>query len=289
MADEGSDGSGKDQQSSLQAKFVVRNLAGGRTGNFTVELRPDWAPLGAARFAELVKDRFFDSCRFYRVVEGFVAQFGMHGDPAVAQAWSQRLMRDDGVKVGNTRGRLSFATAGPGTRTTQIFVNIGDNSGLNHHGFAPFAEVVQGLDVIDRIFAGYGEAAPKGKGPSQAAMLSRGNTYLEAAFPHLSYIQAVEIVGNNSQEFDRLVEAHKFDLGMSSNTLMFLILLGIFIIGASLVSWILGCFSRARWVKRVSRPPVGSMQEFRQEHELEQLVARPETLGRKRASTRASD
>lgn len=160
-------------------------------GTFTVELHEDWAPLGVARFMELVEDNFFDGVRFFRVVtkpRPFIVQFGIHGNPEVAAKWRNNRIDDDAVKESNRRGTLTFATAGPNTRTTQFFVNYGDNSFLDNQGFSPIGEVIDGMDVVDAICDEYGEA------PDQNAIQQKGNAYLEANYPNLDYIKSVRVV-----------------------------------------------------------------------------------------------
>ena len=163
-------------------------------GNFVVESRRDWAPLGADRFYNLVREGFFDDVRFFRVIDGFMAQFGISGDPQVAAAWQGARIPDDPVVTGNTRGRISFATSGPGSRTTQLFINYGDNSRLDEMGFSPIGEVVEGMEVVDALHAGYGEGAPRGRGPDQARIQREGNAYLASEFPDLDWIRAARIV-----------------------------------------------------------------------------------------------
>lgn len=158
-------------------------------GNFVVLVRRDWAPNGADRFYNLVRHGFYDGVRFFRVLEGFVAQFGIHGDPDVARAWRDATIPDDPVVATNERGTLTFATAGPNSRTTQLFVNYRDNSQLDAMGFAPIGEVVEGMEVVDRLHAGYGEGAPRGQGPSQTRIQAEGDAYLEAEFPELDRVE----------------------------------------------------------------------------------------------------
>lgn len=163
-------------------------------GTFVVEVQRDWAPQGADRFYDLVKSGYYDGQRFFRVLSGFMAQFGIHGDPKVSASWRERRILDDPVKGSNTRGMVSFATAGPNTRTTQVFINYGDNSSLDGMGFAPFGRVVEGMEVVDKLFAGYGEGAPRGHGPDQGRIQSEGNAYLEHDFPKLDYVKKATIV-----------------------------------------------------------------------------------------------
>jgi len=177
----------------FKAVFNVANLDGGGSGSFTVLVHPDWAPIGTQRFTELVQDDFFKEVRFFRAIDHFMAQFGISGDPAVAAKWRSKDIKDDKVKTSNKRGRLTFATAGPNTRTTQIFINFKDNTFLDGQGFAPFAEIVEGMDVVDKLYKGYGEGYPQGQGPDQGKIQSEGNAYLEKDFPKLSYIEKVTI------------------------------------------------------------------------------------------------
>ena len=159
-------------------------------GAIVITVHRDWAPLGADRFFNLVKNGFYDDVRFFRVIPGFMAQFGIHGNPTVAAAWRPAQIKDDPVKQSNKRGFVTFATAGPNTRTTQLFINFGDNAGLDKQGFAPFGEVTTGMDVVDKIYSGYGEGAPRGKGPDQGRTQSEGNAYLTKEFPRLDYIKS---------------------------------------------------------------------------------------------------
>src|SRR5213596_1497254 len=130
-------------------------------GDFVIAVHRAWAPRGADRFYNLVRSGFYDGVRFFRVIPGFMAQFGIHGDTAVTAAWRPRVIQDDPVRRTNGRGMVSFATAGPGTRTTQLFINYSDNSRLDGMGFSPFGRVVEGMDVVDRLYGGYGEGAPR--------------------------------------------------------------------------------------------------------------------------------
>lgn len=163
-------------------------------GPFTVEVTKAWAPEGAARFYTLVQQRFYDDTRFFRVIRDFVVQFGINGDPAVEARWRGLTMPDDPVKESNTRGRITFATSGPNTRTTQVFINLRDNARLDQTGFAPFGQVVDGMDVVDRFSSMYGEGPPRGLGPEQNLIETQGNAYLEAKFPRLDYIKTARIV-----------------------------------------------------------------------------------------------
>ena len=169
-------------------------------GDFVVEVHPDWAPKGAARFKELVEAKYYDECRFFRVIEGFMAQFGMNGDPEINAKWDKKEIQDDPVKQSNTRGRLTFAMSGPNSRTTQLFINYRDNSRLDGQGFSPFGEVVEGMDVVDKLYNGYGEGAPQGNGPSQGRIARGGNKYLTDNFPRLDSIKTARIEEPKTQK-----------------------------------------------------------------------------------------
>ena len=165
-------------------------------GVFVVEVNRAWAPNGADRFYVLVKNGYFDGVRFFRVIEGFMAQFGINGDPYVTAAWRNHTIPDDPVTQSNLRGYLTFAaTSLPNSRTTQVFINLVDNSRLDESGFAPVGQVVEGMDVVDNIYSGYGEGAPQGNGPLQQNIQASGNAYLTENFPELDYVEQATIVG----------------------------------------------------------------------------------------------
>jgi peptidyl-prolyl cis-trans isomerase A (cyclophilin A) len=161
-------------------------------GIFVIDVHREWAPIGADRFYNLVRSGYYDDVRFFRVIPNFMAQFGMHGDPDVQRAWAGQRLKDDPVKMGNKRGFVVFATAGPNSRTTQLFINFKDNSALDAQGFAAIGEVTTGMEIVDTIFSGYGDQS-KG-GPSQARITTEGNAYLVKAFPKLDYIKTATIV-----------------------------------------------------------------------------------------------
>lgn len=163
-------------------------------GEFVVEVKRDWSPRGADRFYELVQAKFYDDCRFFRVLSGFMAQFGINGDPKTMTRWSEANIADDPVTQSNTRGMITYAMAGPNTRTTQLFINFGNNARLDGMGFSPFGKVVEGMDVVDALYSGYGEGAPSGRGPQQGRIQAEGNDYLNKDFPKLDYIKTVRIV-----------------------------------------------------------------------------------------------
>jgi peptidyl-prolyl cis-trans isomerase A (cyclophilin A) len=157
-------------------------------GPFVVEVHREWAPLGADRFYNLVKAGFYDDGRLFRVIPDFMVQFGINGNTAVQSKWLNANLKDDPVKQSNKRGFITFATAGPNTRTTQVFVNYADNARLDRQGFAPFGEVVGGMDVLDKLFSGYGEKPNAGN-----AYLMKGNAYVTENFPKLDYIKKATI------------------------------------------------------------------------------------------------
>mmetsp|Transcript_14052 Transcript_14052/g.33561 ORF Transcript_14052/g.33561 Transcript_14052/m.33561 type:complete len:319 (-) Transcript_14052:38-994(-) len=180
-------------------RFTVANLQGkgsDHIGEFTIQTHPDWAPIGVERFEALVSDDiyFYDGARIFRVVDNFVAQFGIGEAPSKQAEWDAKPLEDDPVIVSNTRGRITFATAGPSTRTTQVFINTRDNKRLDKMGFSPFGEVIDGMDVVDKFYSGYGEGEPDGKGPSQSKMEKYGGKYVDKQFPLLSYFTKVEFV-----------------------------------------------------------------------------------------------
>jgi peptidyl-prolyl cis-trans isomerase A (cyclophilin A) len=164
-------------------------------GDIVIDVVRKWAPKGADRFYNLVKTGYYDNTAFFRVIDGFMAQVGLHGDPAVTAAWSRVPIADDPVKKPNTRGMVTFAMkSSPNSRTSQFFINFGDNSYLDKSGFAPIGKVVDGMQVADSLYSGYGEGAPRGKGPSQGRLTQEGNAYLEAEFPKLDSIVQATIV-----------------------------------------------------------------------------------------------
>ncbi|MBI4816509.1 MAG: peptidylprolyl isomerase [Deltaproteobacteria bacterium] len=162
-------------------------------GDVIIDVTRDWAPLGADRFYNLVKIGYFDNVAFFRVIPGFMAQVGIHGDARVNSRWREARIPDDAVKQSNTRGMISFAMAGPNSRTTQIFISYADNSRLNGMGFSPFGKV-RDMAVMDKIYGGYGEGAPGGRGPSQGRVQMEGNAYLQKDFPELDYIKKATII-----------------------------------------------------------------------------------------------
>lgn len=180
-------------QSSEQAPASYKAKFETSKGTFVVEVNRALAPQGADRFYSLVKSGFYDNVRFFRVISGFMVQFGINGDPKVMARWRGSPIKDDPVKASNKRGFITFAMAGPNTRTSQVFINFVDNTALDGMGFAPFGHVVSGMDVVDKINAEYGEGAPRGRGPDQGRMQMEGNAYLAKDFPRLDYVKKATI------------------------------------------------------------------------------------------------
>ena len=162
-------------------------------GVFVIEVTRAWAPLGADRFYNLVKNGFYDNVRFFRVVKDFMAQFGVNGDPNVTSNWYNAVIKDEPVRQSNLRGFITFATSGKDSRTTQVFINFGDNSRLDALGFAPFGRVISGMDVVDKLNNEYGEGAPRGRGPDQQRLHMEGNAYLNRDFPRLDFVRKATI------------------------------------------------------------------------------------------------
>ncbi|MHC4473623.1 MAG: peptidylprolyl isomerase [Planctomycetota bacterium] len=164
-------------------------------GNIVIQVHRDWTPNGADRFYNLVKNGYYDDCRFFRVVSGFMAQFGMHGDPEINKIWSEMTIPDDPVKKSNQPGMVTFAKSrAPDSRSTHIFINYKDNSSLDNTGFAPFGKVVEGMEVVEALYSGYGDAPPGGRGPTQGRIANEGNAYLTRDFPKLDYIKSARIL-----------------------------------------------------------------------------------------------
>lgn len=168
---------------SFKARFTTTK------GDFVIEVHRAWSPLGADRFYNLVKNGFYNNESFFRVVPGFMAQFGLSPFPAVTGAWQDAFIQDDPVTQSNKRGFVTFATSGPNRRTTQLFINFGGNGRLDAMGFSPFGEVIEGMDVMDKIYSGYGES------PNQGQIQTEGKTYLEKNFPLLDSIKIARLEG----------------------------------------------------------------------------------------------
>jgi peptidyl-prolyl cis-trans isomerase A (cyclophilin A) len=165
-------------------------------GVVVIDVHRDWSPIGADRFYNLVKNGFYDDTRFFRVLDGFMAQIGINGNPAIQSAWRNATIQDDPLKQGisNKRGFVTYAKSGaPNSRSTQVFINFKDNGSLDRQGFTPFGEVTSGMDVVDKLYSGYGEGAPSGSGPEQGKIQMEGNAYLMKGFPKLDYIKKATI------------------------------------------------------------------------------------------------
>jgi len=174
-------------------KFTVRLKT--TKGDVIIDVTREWAPLAADHFYNLVKMGFFTDVAFFRVIAGFMAQVGVHGDPKINEIWGKRSIKDEEPKQSNTQGMVTFAAAGKDSRATQFFINFSDNSRLDHYppsGFTPFGKVRK-MTALDRIYTGYGEGAPMGRGPNQVRLNKEGNAYLEAEFPQLDYIREAVI------------------------------------------------------------------------------------------------
>lgn len=181
-------------KSSLTAPAVFHAKFETSAGNFVVEVHRDWAPSGADRFYYLVRNGFYDDTRFFRVIPGFMVQFGLSGDPKLSTVWRGAVIPDDSVKQSNLRGFITFAMAGPGSRTTQVFINYGNNTRLDAQGFAPFGQVTEGMEVVEGIFSGSGE------GPNQTRIRNEGNVYLDKEFPQLDKILRAYVVEDQADK-----------------------------------------------------------------------------------------
>src|SRR5262249_2757115 len=173
----------------FQAKFTTTK------GDFVIEVTREWAPNGADRFYNMVKIGYLNNVAFFRNIEGFMVQFGINGDPAVNKKWRNSNIKDDPVVESNKPGYVTFAQSSqPNSRSTQVFINFGDNArSLDGQRFAPFGRVVEGMDVVKKLYNGYGEGAPRGLGPDQGRVQAEGNAYLKKSYPKLAYIKKAEI------------------------------------------------------------------------------------------------
>jgi peptidyl-prolyl cis-trans isomerase A (cyclophilin A) len=171
-----------------QAPETYKVLFETSAGDFTVEVHREWSPNGADRFHKLVESGFYDECRFFRVVPGFMVQWGINGDPEIQQNWVKANIKDDRGIKSNKRGFITFATSGKNSRTSQVFINFKDNAFLDSQGFSPFGQVVEGMDVVDAINSQYGEQ------PDQGLIQAKGNEYLNKSFPKLTYIKKATVV-----------------------------------------------------------------------------------------------
>ena len=173
------------KMNSTPEKFKV--LFDTTQGKFTAEFNRSWSPHGVDRFYELVQSDFFKDLSFFRVVKNFVVQFGIHGDPKISSQWRNKKIPDDSVKESNRSGYISFASAGPGTRTTQLFINLNDNVNLDPMGFSPIGKIIDGMDTVKKLHSEYGE------NPDQGKIQSQGNSYLKSTFPKLDYLKSVTL------------------------------------------------------------------------------------------------
>jgi peptidyl-prolyl cis-trans isomerase A (cyclophilin A) len=172
----------------FEARFITTK------GDFTIKVTREWSPLGADRFYNLVKHHYYDNTTFFRVLKGFVVQWGISAYPPVTAAWEHAPIKDDPVVQSNLRGYVTYAMGGPNTRTTQVFVNLVDNKRLDGMGFAPFGQVTDGMDVVDSLYADYGEGAPDGHGPAQDQIEKTGKSYLDKNFPNLDSIKTTRLI-----------------------------------------------------------------------------------------------
>jgi peptidyl-prolyl cis-trans isomerase A (cyclophilin A) len=186
---------GKKKAEAVQAPPQYKVRLQTTKGDVIILVHRDWSPLGADHFYELTRMGFYNDTRFFRALKGFIVQWGINGDPKINKDWSEIPIKDDPPKVSNKVGTVVFAMAGPSSRTTQVFINLGDNSGsLDPQGFTPFGEVIQGMENVQNLYMEYGEGAPQGSGPSQAAIADIGTPYLEEHFPKLDYIKKAQIL-----------------------------------------------------------------------------------------------
>ena len=174
-----------------RVKFVTSE------GEFVIEVNRPWSPAGGDRFLNLVKNGFYDGAHFYRVMPGYIVQFGLGSDPELVEVWRQATITDDPVAVSNTRGTVTFVGEGTDNRTTEVFINLKDTARLDEMGFSPFGSVIQGMDVVDRLYSGYGDAPPGGMGPERGKIQVEGTEYLSREFPELDYITSATIVSSN--------------------------------------------------------------------------------------------
>lgn len=193
------DAAGKDPQAPDTYQVRLDTTA----GPVVIEVKRELAPKGADRFYRLVKEGYYDDLRVFRVVPNFVAQFGMSGDPQTNAKWKNATFADDPVKASNKTGTITFATSGPDSRTTQLFINLADNERLDNMGFAPFGRVVEGMDVVSKFYGGYGEA------PQQPRIAAQGNEYLDAQFPKLTQIKTARVISENGKAVESNENAAK--------------------------------------------------------------------------------
>jgi peptidyl-prolyl cis-trans isomerase A (cyclophilin A) len=191
----------KNSTSQSPAPDNFRILFSTTQGDFVIEVTRSWSPNGADRLYDLVQQDFFTDIAFFRAIKGFMIQFGIHGDPTEANKWRNKNIKDDTVVQSNTVGMLTFAKTGmPNSRSTQFFININNNANLDKMGFSPVGKVLEdiggGMAVVNKIHTGYGEGSPRGKGPNQMLIQTKGNAYLKSEFPKLDYIKSAKICAN---------------------------------------------------------------------------------------------
>jgi len=177
-----------DSKTSTEKQDVYKVKFETTKGDVIIEVHPEWAPLGAAQFKKAVEEGVYNDAKFFRVVKGFMVQFGIPGDPALAAKWRNNKIKDDKVTQSNQKGLITFATSGPNSRTSQVFINYGDNKFLDSQGFAPFGVVTTGMDIVESINAEYGET------PDQGRIQAQGNAYLTKSFPNIDGIIKATIV-----------------------------------------------------------------------------------------------
>lgn len=183
------------QETPEEAKQNFKVLLQTSEGDVVLEVHPSASPLGAAQFKAAIEDGVFDGARFFRVIDGFMAQFGIAGDPAKAAIWDQKNIKDEPRKQTNVRRTLTYAKSSmPNSRSTQLFINYKDNSFLDADGFAPFAEVISGMEAVDKLYSGYGDGFPEGRGPAQDRVQAEGNAFLEKNYPELDYIIKATVI-----------------------------------------------------------------------------------------------
>jgi peptidyl-prolyl cis-trans isomerase A (cyclophilin A) len=171
-----------------EARFITTK------GDFTIKVTREWAPLGADRFYNLVRHHYYDNAAFFRVLKGFVVQWGISAYPPVTAAWEHAPIKDDPVVQSNLRGYVTYAMAGPNTRTTQVFINLVDNKRLDGMGFSAFGQVTEGMEVVESLYSDYGEGAPDGHGPAQDQIEKLGKSYLDKGFPNLDSVKATRLI-----------------------------------------------------------------------------------------------
>jgi len=219
--------------------FKVENLENGKPAEFIVEVHPDWAPIAARHFMDLVKQKHFDGSRFHHVLSGFAARFGISGDPAMTELMGNTKLQDEAIIQLNTRGKIAFVPGdGPNGRSTQLIISEKSNEYLDHHGYIPFGTVQGGMGVVDRLYSRYGAAeAPKGRAPSIERIKKEGTTYLVNEFPKLSWIRTVLVMEENfPQEHVEPASSHKLVVAFGGFVMVVIVGGGWHLWGATLMS-----------------------------------------------------